>query len=57
MVKISADTYEKLHYLSLPFETRDETLNRILTEYPNMEKKVKVMEDILVEKKGDHYGT
>jgi len=33
MVKISQDTYDKIHYVSLPGETKDETINRILTEW------------------------
>ena len=44
MVKISQDTYNKLHYLALPSETRDETLNRILTEFPDLDRKIKIYE-------------
>jgi hypothetical protein len=51
MVKISIDTYNKMHFLRQPFESNDETLNRVLSEFPEMEKKCRMLENILVEKK------
>lgn len=50
-IRISSATYNKLHYLKEPYETHDETLHRILSEFPNMQKKVTMLENILVDKK------
>lgn len=49
MVKVSSDTFNKMHYLKQPFETHDETLNRILADYPEMQKKISVLENIVLE--------
>jgi hypothetical protein len=37
--------------LKEPYETHDEELNRILGEFPEMQKKVSMLEDIILEKK------
>ena len=50
-IRISSSTFNKLHHLKEPYETHDETLNRILSEFPNMQKKVTMLENILVDKK------
>lgn len=50
-IRISTATFNKLHYLKEPYETHDETLHRILSEFPNMQKQVKMLENILVDKK------
>ena len=52
-IRISTGTYNKLHYLKFPYETHDETLERILGEYPDMAQKVKLLEDSLIDKHRD----
>lgn len=47
-VRLSTDTYNKLHYLSEPFETKDDAMNRILTDYPNMTEKIRRLEEMIV---------
>jgi len=50
-IRISTDTYNKLHFLKQPFETHDEELKRILGEYPEMKKQVAMLENIIIERK------
>lgn len=52
MIKVSAATFNKLHYLKFPYETHDETLFRVLGEFPEMQKKVTMLENMLIDKKG-----
>lgn len=47
-IRISTDTYGKLHFLKQPFETHDDALNRILGEFKEMQKKVVMLEDLIV---------
>ena len=56
MIKISSATYNKLHFLKLPYETHDEELYRILSEFPEMQKKVTMLENIIVDKKSHPNG-
>jgi hypothetical protein len=49
-LRVSATTYNKLHFLKQPYEQWDELLNRIASEYPEMQKKVAMLENILVDK-------
>ena len=56
MVKVSSDTFNKMHYLKQPFETHDETLNRILADYPEMQKKINVLEGIVLERNTKPHG-
>ena len=48
--KVSLETHNALHYLKEPFETTDDALFRILSKYDEMQKKVKMLEEMLVEK-------
>ena len=47
-IRISLDTYNKLHFLKQPFETHDDALGRILGDYKEMSKKVAILEDELI---------
>ena len=47
-IRISVDTYNKLHFLKQPFETHNDALDRILSDYKEMQKKVAMLEDLIV---------
>lgn len=48
MVRLSLDTFTKMHKFKQPFETHDETLNRILTEYREMSNQLNYLQDSFV---------
>lgn len=50
MIRISKDTFSKMHFLKQPFETHDEALGRILQDYKDMERKIRILEDAIVKK-------
>lgn len=49
-INITADTYNKIHFLKQPFETHDECLNRVLTDYKVMATRNAMLEDMLIQK-------
>lgn len=51
-LRVSHDTFTKLHFLKQPFETHDDALNRILGDYKEMSRRVAILEEELIKRHG-----